>query len=331
MHTRARRKAAHRTRPRPRLGRTRPRRLRLRPRMAAGRAQRPFRDRGLVRAGASAASTVGGGPRPRFGAASRMMARIDTSAAPGPGPSVPPQRQPSHRGEKPVLEISGGAGRITRDALAELWMFRGVLWAFTVREVKVRYKQAAIGVGWAILQPVVAAAIFALFLGRYAGISSEGVPYLLFALAGMVPWTYFSERGAERLASAGRQRVDAPQALLPARGAAVLLRSGIARRPAARHRGPRRRRRPLRRLAGADLARDPGAGRPSLVFAAAISVALSAHQRLLPRRQVRAALHDPDRPVPEPGRLPVHARSRSSGATSTRSSTRSPPRSTTCA
>ena len=121
-----------------------------------------------------------------------MMAQIDTSAAPGPGPSVPPERQPPHRGEKPVLEISGGAGRITRDALAELWMFRGVLWAFTVREVKVRYKQAAIGVGWAILQPVVAAAIFALFLGRYAGLSSEGVPYLLFALAGMVPWTYFS-------------------------------------------------------------------------------------------------------------------------------------------
>jgi lipopolysaccharide transport system permease protein len=121
-----------------------------------------------------------------------MMAQIDTSAAPGPGPSAPPQREPRQRGEKPVLEISGGAGRITRDALAELWMFRGVLWAFTVREVKVRYKQAAIGVGWAILQPVVAAAIFALFLGRYAGLSSEGVPYLLFALAGMVPWTYFS-------------------------------------------------------------------------------------------------------------------------------------------
>ena len=85
-----------------------------------------------------------------------MMAQIDTSAAPGPGPSAPPQREPRLRGEKPVLEISGGAGRITRDALAELWMFRGVLWAFTVREVKVRYKQAAIGVGWAILQPVFA-------------------------------------------------------------------------------------------------------------------------------------------------------------------------------
>jgi lipopolysaccharide transport system permease protein len=120
-----------------------------------------------------------------------MMAQIDTSGAPHLG-RTRGEQGPGDSDGKPVLEIFGGPGRVTRASLHELWLFRGVLWAFTVREVKVRYKQAAIGVGWAILQPLVAAAIFALFLGRYAGLDSEGVPYLLFALAGMVPWTYFS-------------------------------------------------------------------------------------------------------------------------------------------
>ena len=120
-----------------------------------------------------------------------MMAQIDTSGAPHLG-RTRGEQGPGDSDGKPVLEIFGGPGRVTRASLHELWLFRGVLWAFTVREVKVRYKQAAIGVGWAILQPLVAAAIFALFLGRYAGITSEDVPYFLFALAGMVPWTYFS-------------------------------------------------------------------------------------------------------------------------------------------
>jgi lipopolysaccharide transport system permease protein len=98
--------------------------------------------------------------------------------------------------EQPVLEVVGGRGRISREALRELWHFREVFWAFVLRQVKVRYKQAAIGIGWAILQPVLAALVFTLFLGRYSKVSSEGVPYLLFALAGMVAWTYFSSAAA---------------------------------------------------------------------------------------------------------------------------------------
>jgi lipopolysaccharide transport system permease protein len=92
----------------------------------------------------------------------------------------------------PVLTITGGRGRLTVDSLRELWRFREVLWAFAVRTVKVKYKQAAVGVGWAVLQPALAAAIFALFFGRLNHLTSEGVPYLVFALAGMVCWTYFS-------------------------------------------------------------------------------------------------------------------------------------------
>ena len=77
-------------------------------------------------------------------------------------------------------------------ALAELWVFREVFWAFTVRFVKVKYKQAFVGIGWAVIQPVVAAAVLGLTLGRLTNVPSEGIPYLLFALAGMVGWTYFS-------------------------------------------------------------------------------------------------------------------------------------------
>jgi ABC-type polysaccharide/polyol phosphate export permease len=112
------------------------------------------------------------------------LARADAAAL----PSLPL----AQAGDKPEVVIVGGPGRLTFASLRELWHFREVLWAFTVRQVKVRYKQAAVGVGWAVLQPVIAAAIFALFLGRYARITSENVPYLLFALAGMVAWTFFS-------------------------------------------------------------------------------------------------------------------------------------------
>ena len=103
--------------------------------------------------------------------------------------------------EPDVFEIVGGPGGVSWEALRELWHFRDVMWAFAVRQVKVRYKQAVIGVGWAILVPVVAAGLFAVFLGHFSGLASEGEPYLLFALAGMVAWTYFSNAAAQAIES----------------------------------------------------------------------------------------------------------------------------------
>jgi lipopolysaccharide transport system permease protein len=88
--------------------------------------------------------------------------------------------------------IRGGPGRLGVGTLCELWLFREVLVAFVRRQVKVKYRQAAVGVGWALLQPVLTAALFALFLGRLARVPSDGAPYLLFALAGLVAWSYFS-------------------------------------------------------------------------------------------------------------------------------------------
>jgi lipopolysaccharide transport system permease protein len=93
---------------------------------------------------------------------------------------------------KPLREIRGGSARVSWAGIAELWLFRQVLYALVAREIKVKYKQTVIGVGWAFVQPVIAALIFALFLGHLSHVASEGVPYLLFALAGMVVWNYFS-------------------------------------------------------------------------------------------------------------------------------------------
>lgn len=108
-----------------------------------------------------------------------------TTIRPAPGPET-------ERAEPRIIEIVGGPGRISVSALREVWEYRETLWAFVVRQIKVRYKQALVGVGWAVIQPVLAAALFAVFLGRLTGVGSEGVPYLLFALAGMVAWTFFS-------------------------------------------------------------------------------------------------------------------------------------------
>jgi lipopolysaccharide transport system permease protein len=76
--------------------------------------------------------------------------------------------------------------------LRELWEYRELFWFLTWRDVKVRYKQTALGAAWAILQPVLAMVVFSLFFGRLAGIPSDGVAYPLFAFAALVPWTFFS-------------------------------------------------------------------------------------------------------------------------------------------
>jgi lipopolysaccharide transport system permease protein len=74
----------------------------------------------------------------------------------------------------------------------DVWAYRELLFFLTWRDVKVRYKQTALGAAWAILQPLFMMIIFTIFFGRLAGVESAGIPYPLFALAGLVPWTFFS-------------------------------------------------------------------------------------------------------------------------------------------
>jgi len=76
--------------------------------------------------------------------------------------------------------------------ISEIWRAREILYFLAWRDVKVRYKQAVLGVAWAVLQPLFTMVVFTFFFGRLARIPSEGVPYPLFSYSALVLWTYFS-------------------------------------------------------------------------------------------------------------------------------------------
>ncbi len=76
--------------------------------------------------------------------------------------------------------------------LAEVWRHRELLLFMAWRDVQLRYRQTALGVGWAVLQPLLTAIVFAVFFGRLGGIPSDGLPYPIFALAGLIPWQLFA-------------------------------------------------------------------------------------------------------------------------------------------
>ncbi|HEX4710796.1 ABC transporter permease [Phenylobacterium sp.] len=104
---------------------------------------------------------------------------------------------PSDRG---FVDIRSNAGLVTLQ-LRELWRFRELLYFLTLRDLKVRYKQTAIGVAWALIQPVLAVAIFTVIFGHFAKMPSGHVPYPIFAFTAVLPWTYFAE--AVRRSSTG--------------------------------------------------------------------------------------------------------------------------------
>jgi len=95
-----------------------------------------------------------------------------------------PLRSPTIRIEPPrgLFELRFG----------EVWAYRELLYFFVWRDVKIRYKQTAIGVLWVVLQPVLTMLVFTLFFGRLAKLPSQGLPYPVFYFAALVPWTYFA-------------------------------------------------------------------------------------------------------------------------------------------
>jgi lipopolysaccharide transport system permease protein len=95
-----------------------------------------------------------------------------------------------HAEEPKVIRIAPSKGWVPL-RLNELWEYRELLYFLTWRDIKVRYKQTALGAAWAIIQPVFTMVIFSLFFGRLAKMPSDGVPYPLFSMAGLVPWTFF--------------------------------------------------------------------------------------------------------------------------------------------
>lgn len=76
--------------------------------------------------------------------------------------------------------------------LTEVWEFRELFFFLVWRDIKVRYKQTVIGAGWAIIQPLFTMIVFSIFFGRLAGMPSDGMPYPVFSLAALVPWTFFA-------------------------------------------------------------------------------------------------------------------------------------------
>jgi lipopolysaccharide transport system permease protein len=76
--------------------------------------------------------------------------------------------------------------------LRELWHYRELLFFLTWRDVKVRYKQASLGVAWAVLQSLLTMVIFSVIFGQLAKLPSDGIPYPVFSYAGLLPWQLFA-------------------------------------------------------------------------------------------------------------------------------------------
>jgi lipopolysaccharide transport system permease protein len=96
-------------------------------------------------------------------------------------------------GEEAVwVENSPARGWHPGGALRELWAYRELALVFALKDLKVRYKQTFFGIAWAVLQPLVGVLIFSVFLGRLAGVPSDGIPYPVFVYSGLSIWIYFS-------------------------------------------------------------------------------------------------------------------------------------------
>jgi len=113
---------------------------------------------------------------------------------------------------------------IMREWPAEIWQYRELLWFLAWRDIKVRYKQTVLGVGWAVIQPLIGMIVFTVFFGRLIGTAIVDVPYPIFTYCALVPWTYFSgtlsQAGNSLVANSNLiTKVYFPRVLLPASSA----------------------------------------------------------------------------------------------------------------
>jgi len=133
-----------------------------------------------------------------------------------------PLREPEPAAAAPEtlrLQATSGFSRVLSPR--ELWRYRDLAFQIAARDITVRYRQTALGAAWAILQPVGFMVVFTLFFGRVAGISSDGLPYAVFSLAGLVAWTYFANGlllGSESLVSNSAlvSKIYFPRIFMPA-------------------------------------------------------------------------------------------------------------------
>ncbi|MFN2453418.1 MAG: ABC transporter permease [Pyrinomonadaceae bacterium] len=105
--------------------------------------------------------------------------------------------------------------------LRDLWSYRELLVFLVWRDIKVRYKQTAMGAAWAIVQPLLTMLVFAFFFGRFVRVPSDNIPYPIFAYAGLLPWTFFANavvNGSNSLVANSNliTKVYFPRLLIPA-------------------------------------------------------------------------------------------------------------------
>src|SRR6266581_3106781 len=124
--------------------------------------------------------------------------------------------------ERLVIE----AGRTERHYWADLWRYRELFVLLTWRDILVRYKQTVMGIGWALLRPLLAAVVFTVVFGKLAKLPSDGVPYPLLVAVAILPWQFFasglSEAGNSLISNAGMiSKVYFPRLIIP--GSAVIV------------------------------------------------------------------------------------------------------------
>ena len=90
------------------------------------------------------------------------------------------------------ITIVDSNARFAPSALLQLWEYRELIFALTQREIKARYRQSLLGIGWAIIQPLAFMVVFSLVFGRFARLPSDGLPYPIFSYVALVPWTFLA-------------------------------------------------------------------------------------------------------------------------------------------
>ncbi|MCL4486500.1 MAG: ABC transporter permease, partial [Chloroflexi bacterium] len=121
--------------------------------------------------------------------------------------------------ESPTVRIRPPRGWSALE-LRELWEYRELLFFLVWRDIKVRYKQTVLGIAWVVLQPLATTLIFTVIFGNLAKIPSESLPYAVFAMAGLIPWNYFStafSRGGTSLVGSANllSKVYFPRLIIP--------------------------------------------------------------------------------------------------------------------
>jgi lipopolysaccharide transport system permease protein len=129
--------------------------------------------------------------------------------------------------DEPVVRIRPSGKRAVVD-LKEVWAYRELLYFLTWRDVKIRYKQAVLGIAWAVLQPFVTMVVFTLFFGKLAKVPSDGIPYPIFSYAALLPWSFFQAavaNGGNSLVGSSHliKKVYFPRLLVPASAVAAAL------------------------------------------------------------------------------------------------------------